>query len=109
MLMLTVLLPKTLKAEKGIEANEEKQITGLNIVDNSTERSIDTNTREISGVSDTDPIYWMGQRTGGDTNRAMVWFGNYWQDSGGTDKTPVLWRTLRSDGVGNYGNVVTLL
>ena len=109
MLMLTVLLPKTLKAEKEIEANEEKQITGLNIVDNSTERSIDTNTREIAGVSDTDPIYWMGQRTGGDTNRAMVWFGNYWQDSSGTEKTPVLWRTLRSDGVGNYGNVVTLL
>ena len=64
--------------------------------------------QDISPVPDTDPMYWMGQRTGGDTNRAMVWFGEYWQKDA-TGKSPLLWRTLRSDGQGNYGGAVTLL
>ena len=62
----------------------------------------------VPAVKDTDPMYWMGQREGGDINRAMVWFGNYNQTNG-NGKVPVLWRTLRSDGKGNYGGAVTLL
>lgn len=65
--------------------------------------------QDITPVDDTDPMYWMGQRTGGDKNRAMVWFGDYWQDKEASKKTPVLWRTLRSDGEGNYGGSVTLM
>lgn len=64
---------------------------------------------QIKAVSQNDPMYWMGQRSAGDVNRAMVWFGNYWQDKNGTKKSPILWRTLRSDGKGNYGGAVTLL
>ena len=64
--------------------------------------------KEINAVDEKDPMYWMGQRSGGDTNRAMVWFGNYQQKADGAP-TPVLWRTLRSDGQGSYGGAVTLL
>ena len=65
--------------------------------------------QDIPAINENDPMYWMGQRTGGDQNRAMVWFGNYWQDINASKKSPVLWRTLRSDGAGNYGGAVTLL
>ena len=56
----------------------------------------------------TDPMYWMGQKTGGDTNRAMVWFGNYWQANNST-QTPVLWRALSSNEKNPYTGQVTLL
>lgn len=109
LLLAVTLLPRILKA-----GQEEKntQITGLN-VQNSAEKSGDSKAsgetaQETRTVEDTDPMYWMGQRTGGDTNRAMVWFGNYYQTAGG-EKKPVLWRTLRSDGEGNYGGAVTLM
>ena len=64
---------------------------------------------DVAPVDENDPMYWMGQKEGGDTNRAMVWFGDYWQTPGSDKKTPVMWRTLRSDGEGNYGGCVTLL
>ena len=72
----------------------------------------------IDAVTEDDPMYWMGQRSPGDTNRAMVWFGEYYYTSGETYegseqykgiKAPILWRTLRSDGEGNYDGAVTLL
>lgn len=71
-------------------------------------------------IDDSDPMYYMGQGGYGNSeekenNRAMVWFGNYWQEgySGDSDvpgnKQPILWRTLLSDGRGNYGGAMTLM
>lgn len=58
---------------------------------------------------ETDPMYWMGQKTGGDSNRAMVWFGNYAQSALGS-KSPVLWRALASNGAATpFPGQVTLL
>ena len=62
----------------------------------------------LKAIGEGDPMYWMGQGSGNDTNRAMVWFGEYWQTAGSSAKSPVLWRTIRSDGQGTYGDVVTL-
>lgn len=62
----------------------------------------------LKAIGEGDPMYWMGQGSGNDTNRAMVWFGEYWQTAGSNAKSPVLWRTIRSDGQGTYGDVVTL-
>lgn len=60
---------------------------------------------KVSGILEPlgsdDPMWWMGQQADSkpDTNRAMVWFGNYWQQAGSDTKTPILWRTLKSDGI----------
>ena len=95
------------KQEADEDQKEEKQIRGLNLL--GAAKAGDAAPASLpTAVSDTDPMYWMGQRTGGDTNRAMVWFGEYWQKDA-TGKSPLLWRTLRSDGQGNYGGSVTLL
>lgn len=90
-----------------ISREDKAQIRGLNVL-GSTENSAVSTESLPTAVSDTDPMYWMGQRKGGDINRAMVWFGEYWQNNI-TKKSPILWRTLRSDGRGNYGGAVTLL
>ena len=113
LLFITVSVPRILRAEnintESVKAIQRKteQITGLNVVD--VPQSKNLSLREVTAVSNTDPMYWMGQMHGGDTNRAMVWFGNYWQTYDGASKSPILWRTLRSDGVGNYAGAVTLL
>lgn len=89
--------------------NQEKmtQIRGLNVL-GASKTAASAAADLPTTLTDTDPMYWMGQRNGGDTNRAMVWFGEYWQKNV-TEKSPLLWRTLRSDGKGNYGGAVTLL
>lgn len=111
LLLLLTGLPKLLKAENGGGGEKESQITGLNVVESGSNKSRSSGvaSRTAKALDENNPMYWMGQRTGGDKNRAMVWFGNYWQDSGGTNKSPILWQVLRSDGQGNYGGGVTLL
>ena len=110
-LLIIVSLSVTLRAENknaGMEQDGE-QITGLNVIDSSKSGENVSAAQDIPKISDTDPMYWMGQRSAEDTNRAMVWFGNYWQGENGETKTPVLWRTLGSDGGGDYGGAVTLM
>lgn len=118
-LIVTLLitdLPGLIRAEEPIQMNEQEEMLEVEEEEFSEEQDAGQDKTEenedvtgIPAVDKNDPMYWMGQRTGGDPNRAMVWFGNYWQDAAASQKSPVLWRTLRSDGEGNYDGAVTLL
>lgn len=107
---------KTEQSVSKESSDNEDNSSGLKKITNQQSSPLNRTTAAASAdivapVGKDDPMYWMGQREAGDENRAMVWFGKYWFDANSlvSNKAPVLWRTLRSDGQGNYGGAVTLL
>ena len=110
-IMLVTELPRIINAAEVLTENNQEQTQEMTEnAEGNTDNAAYAAQATPAGVDEFDPMYWMGQRTTSDTNRALVWFGKYWQDLNGTEKTPFLWRTLRSDDDNrHFPNCVTLI
>lgn len=99
LLVVLAALPAFVYAASDGENAEAESIKNL-----STTRNLApaTSTGDAAGtaLTETNQAYWMGQKGTSDkqqrATRAMVWMGSYWQETY-DQKTPLLWRVLRSD------------